>query len=131
MLGKFCIIKRNFPKSKKKQQQNKTKKNTFNPNNNPFFISENLTRMNEPLVYQGRKLKCNNLVNTCYAREGIVTIKINERSKAMKSHHMNDLLELFPNFDFEGEAFHDASPDILGQSMNQLDLVPLQFVFDI
>ena len=30
---------------------------------------------------------------------------------------MNDLLELVPNFHFEGEPFHDASPDVSGQSM--------------
>ena len=41
MLSKLCIIKRNIPKSKKY---------TFNPNNNPFFISKNLTRMNESLA---------------------------------------------------------------------------------
>ena len=37
--------------NKKKLSQVK-KKYTFNPNNNPFFISENLTRMNETLAYQ-------------------------------------------------------------------------------
>ena len=73
--------------------------------------------MNETLAYQQRKLKRNNLVNACYARDGIVTIKINECSKAIKIHHMSDLLELFPNFDFEDEPFHDASPDVSGQSM--------------
>ena len=52
---------------------------------------------------RGRKLKRHNLVNACYTRDGIVTIKINERSKAIKIHHMNDFLELFPNFDFEDE----------------------------
>ena len=72
--------------------------------------------MNESLAYQGRKLKRNNLVNACYTRDGIVTIKINELSKAIKYHHMNDLLELFPNFDFEDEPFHNESPDASGQS---------------
>ena len=109
MLSKLCIIKRNFPKSRKKY--------TFNPNNNPFFISENLTRMNESLEYQERKLKRNSLVNACYARDGIFTIKINERSMAIKIHHMNDLLELFSNFDFEDEPLHDASSDVSCQSM--------------
>ena len=93
------------------------KKYIFNPNSNPLFIIENLTRMNESLAYQGRKLKRNNLVNACYTRDGIVTIKINERPKAIKIHHMNNLLELFPNFDFEGAVFHDASPDVSGQPM--------------
>ena len=85
-------------------------------NNNSFFISENLTRMNESLAFQGRKLNCNNLVSACYTGDGIVTIKINERSKAIKVHHMNDLLELFPDYDFEDEPFHDASPDVSAQS---------------
>ena len=30
---------------------------------------------------------------------------------------MNDLLELFPNFGFEDEPFHDASPDVSRQSI--------------
>ena len=60
-----------------------------------FFISENLTRMNESLASQGRKLKCNNLVNVSYTRDGIVTIKISDRSKVIEVYHMNDLLDLF------------------------------------
>ena len=46
-----------------------------------------------------------------------VTVKINDHSEAVKIHHMHDLLEFFPNFDFEDEPFHDASPDVSGQSM--------------
>ena len=80
------------------------------------MISENLTRMNESLAFQGRKLKHNNVVSACYTRDGIFTIKINECLKAVKVHHMNDLLELFPDFDFEDEPFHDASPDASAQS---------------
>ena len=77
----------------------------------------NLTKTNDSLAYQGRKLKRNNLVNSCYTRDDVVTIKINERSKTIKIHHMNDLLELFPNFAFEDEPFHDASPDVSRQSI--------------
>ena len=83
-----------------------------------MFISENLTRTNKWLACQGRKLKRNNLVNACYTRDGIVTIKISDRSKAIKVYHMNDLLDLFPDFDFDDdEPFHDASPDVSAQSM--------------
>ena len=83
-----------------------------------MFISENLARMNESLAYQGRKLKRKNLVNACYTRDGIVTIKISDRSKAIKGYHMNDLLEFFPNFDFDDdEPFHDVSPDVSSQSI--------------
>ena len=80
--------------NKKKLSQNH-KNYSPNTNNNPLFISENLTRMNESLVYQRRKLKCNNLVNACYTRDGIVTIKISDRSKAIKVYHMNELVGPF------------------------------------
>ena len=73
--------------------------------------------MNESSAYQGRKLKCNNLVNACYTRDGIVNIKISDRSKATKVYHMNYLLGLFPDFDFDDEPFYDASPDVSAQSM--------------
>ena len=52
----------------KKKLTKVKQKYTFNPNNSPFFVSENLTRINESLAYQGRKIKCNNL--------GTITIKI-------------------------------------------------------
>ena len=101
--------------NKKRLNQN-NKNYSFNTNNNAFFISENLTRMNESLAYQGRKLKRNNHVYACYSRDGVVTIKINEHSKATKIHHMKDLLDLFPDFDFDDELFHDASPNVSAQS---------------
>ena len=91
---------------------------SFNTNNKPLFICENLTRINESLTYDGRKLKRNNLVNTCYAKDGIVTVKISDCSKAIKVYHMNDLLDLFPDFNFlDDETYHDASPDVSAQSM--------------
>ena len=37
----------------KKKLSQKHKNYSFNTNNNPFFISENLTRMNKSLAYQG------------------------------------------------------------------------------
>ena len=49
--------------------------------------------------------------------DGIVTIKISDRSKVIEIYHMNDLLDLFPDFDFDDEPFHDASPDVSAQSM--------------
>ena len=102
----------------KKELSQNHKNYSFNTNNNPLFISENLTRMNESLAYQGRKPKRNNLVNACYTRDDIVTIKISDRSKAINVYHMNDLLDLFPDFDFDDdESFHDASPNVSAQSM--------------
>ena len=94
----ICFVNRKHAKqaqyNKKKLSQVK-KKYIFNPNNNPIFISKNLARMSESLVYQGRKLKHNNLVNACYTRDGVVTIKSNEHSKAIKIHHIRDLFKQF------------------------------------
>ena len=45
MLSKLCTIKINLPKSRKHTH--------FNTNNNQSFISQNLTRMNVSLAYQG------------------------------------------------------------------------------
>ena len=42
---------------------------------------------------------------------------------------MNDLLELFANFDFEDELFHNKSPDDQVSQFTELDLTPLEFVF--
>ena len=57
-------------------------------------------------------------MNACYTRDGIVTTKISDRSKAIKVYHMNDLLDLFPDFNFhDDETYHDASPDVSAQSM--------------
>ena len=36
---------------------------------------------------------------------------------AIKVHNINEILELFQNFDFDDEPFHDASPDVSGQPM--------------
>ena len=42
---------------------------------------------------------------------------------------MNDLLELFPNLNFEDEPFQDAPPDVSDEPVTELDfLLPLQFV---
>ena len=37
---------------------------------------------------------------------------------------MKDLLELFPNLNFEDEPFQDASPDVSDEPVTELDLAP-------
>ena len=37
---------------------------------------------------------------------------------------MNDLLELFPNLNFEDEPFQDAPPDVPDEPVTELDLAP-------
>ena len=64
----ICFVNRKHAKQalyNKKKLSKVKRKYTFNPNDNPFFISKNFTRMNESLAYQGRNLKRNNLVNAC------------------------------------------------------------------
>ena len=57
---------------------------------------------------------------SCYTRDGIVHIKKNEHSKALKVHHMSFLYDAFPDFEFfeddGSELFHDTSPNVSGQS---------------
>ena len=44
----------------------------------------------------------------------LLQLKLINAPRFIKTHHMIDLLELFPDFDFEDEPAHDAS---FGQSM--------------
>ena len=47
----------------------------------------------------------------------LLQLKLMNALRPLKKRHLNDLLELFPNFDFEDGPFHDATPDVSGQSM--------------
>lgn len=53
-------------------------------------------------------------------RDGIIQIKKNEHSERLAVHQINLLYDTFPDFEFfndDGlELFHDASPNISGQS---------------
>ena len=88
--------------------------------NNKIFINKNLTHANESIPFCGRKLKRNSKIQSCFTRDGIVFIKKTEKSKAFKVHHMNVLYDAFPEFDFfdddGSEIYHDASPNVSGQS---------------
>ena len=57
-------------------------------------------------------------MNASYTRYGIVTIKISDRFKAIKVYQMNDLSDLFPDFDFDDDdPLHDASSNVSAHSM--------------
>ena len=83
------------------------KKKLSNINNNKFnlnaetklYINENLTPMNESSAFKCRKLKRSN-IHACYAREGIVQIKQEERSKPFKIFDISTLHDLFLDFVF-------------------------------
>ena len=73
-----------------------------NLNVNKVFINENLTNYNNKIAFYCRKLKKASLVEKCYSRDGVVHIATRDglRDKATKVFHMNQLLELFPDFIF-------------------------------
>ena len=87
-----------------------------------IFVNENLTLMNETIVYNCRKLKRSGLIHTCYSRNGIVYIKENGTSRLIKVFHVIKLISLyshhFQNND-ENDQYHDVSIDtnILLQSL--------------
>ena len=87
-----------------------------NGNFNKIYINENLTKANNFIAYNCRKLKRKDLRKT-YARDGIIHISNNKirNGKAMKILHMNTLFEMFPAYDFgvdsrgESQEEHDDS----------------------
>ena len=84
-------------------------KNSFNESTVQFFISENFTKMNEALVYQGRKF--NNLISAFYSKDRAISIKKNDHSKPVKLFHLNDHQDFFLEFGSEDdEHLQDLSP---------------------
>ena len=69
---------------------------------NKLFMKENLTNYNNKIALYCRKLKKASLVEKCYSRDGEVHIMTRDGwwDKATKVFHMNQLLELFPDFIF-------------------------------
>ena len=68
--------------------------------NNQIFMNKSLTKTNESLAFCGRKLKCSELIHSCYTKDGVVRIKKSEHGKAITFHHINSLYEQFPEFVF-------------------------------
>ena len=70
--------------------------------NNKVFVNENLTSYTNKIAFYCRKLKKASQVEKCYPRDGVVCIVTRDgwRDKATKVFHMNQLLELVPDFIF-------------------------------
>ena len=76
-------------------------------------MTESLTPMNESIAFNCRKLERKELIHSCYSRNGIINIKMTDKSRPIKIFHMERLVNLFSDFDFEaGEMYLDASQDI-------------------
>ena len=80
---------------------------------NKVFISENLTNYNNKIAFYCRRLKKTSLVEKCYSRDRVVHIVTKDewRDKATKALHMNQLLELFPDFVFSDSR--NSTGDVL------------------
>ena len=71
-----------------------------------MFINENLTPVNNRIAYNCRKLKRQNLISKTYTVNGMVyLISSNiKRGKPVKVFHMQTLLNLFPDVEFEASS---------------------------
>ena len=97
--------------NKKKLNENNNGKHNFREGTK-IFVSESLTPMNESIAFNCRKLKRKELIHSCYSRNGIINIKMTDKSRPIKIFHMERLVNLFSDFDFEaGEMYLDASQD--------------------
>ena len=70
---------------------------------NDVFINENLTPVNNRIAYNCRKLKRQNLTSKTYTVNGTVHLISNniKRGKPVKVLHMQTLLKIFPDVEFE------------------------------
>ena len=94
------------------------KKYKFSTTTN-IFINENLSHMNESIIYNCRKFKCAAFIHSCYLRNAMTYIKITEQSKPQNIHHIRKLCEFFPGFSFlddKGELLCFASNDAVDTS---------------
>ena len=80
-------------------------------------INENLTVKNNEIAFVGRKIKRSGHLNKIYTRDGTVHISSPEihRGKVLKIHHINDLFNLFPYYDF-GENYRENDQNDSPQS---------------
>ena len=85
----------------------KNLRKSSSPNGN-VFINENLIVKNNEIAFLSRKLKRIGHLTKIYSRDGMVHISSPEihREKVLKIHHINNLFNLFPYYDF-GENYRE------------------------
>ena len=71
------------------------------PRTSKVFINENLSPYFSKIAFNCRKLKRAGKIMKVYSREGIIHIVRTVQEKPKKIYHINDLSNLFPDFDFE------------------------------
>ena len=116
--SKKTIVRFAYRKNCNKIFENKKKVANLNGQKHNFregtksFVSESLTPMNESIAFNSRKLKREEIIHSCNSRNGIINIKRTDKSWPVKMFHMERLVNLFSDFDFEaGEMYMDTSGD--------------------
>ena len=73
---------------------------------NDVCINENITPVNNRIAYNCRKLKLQNLISKTYTVNGMVYLITNniKRGKLVKVLHVQTLLNLFPDVEFEASS---------------------------
>lgn len=79
------------------------------PRTSKVFINENLSPYFSKIAFNCRKLKRAGKIMKVYSHEGIIHIVRTVQEKPKKIYHINDLSNLFPDFDFEDDKSHDVS----------------------
>ena len=71
-----------------------------------------MTSVNESIAFNCIKLKLKELIHSCYSRNGVLNFRMADKSLSFKMFHMERLVDLFSDFDFEaGEMYLDVSKD--------------------
>ena len=88
---------------------------------NDLFINENLTPVNNRIVYNCKKLKRQNLISKTYTVNGMVYLISNnvKRGKPVKVLHMQTLLNLFPEAEFEASSNEEEDVNELADECYQ------------
>ena len=70
-----------------------------------IYINENLTKANNTIAYNCRKLKLNGMIDKNYSREGVIHISSPtiRNGKLIKVLHMNTLFDMFPEYNSNAE----------------------------
>ena len=80
-----------------------------------MYVDENMTSLNESITYNYRKnKKRNERIYSCFSRDGIIRIKLEEKARPVKIFQRDKLHQLFLEFglsdtDEDDEIFLDAS----------------------
>ena len=70
------------------------------PNNNDVYLSDNLCNYYKNLWYYAKKLQKEKQAKFVWTKNGIIRIRRDEGTPAIKINHLTDLGKNFPDFDF-------------------------------